>query len=117
MNRCVVNVATGRYVGGQIRLHESIGYTAFLHWSDRMPPGSPPHDEVPYAFKAHALEHARQAGWDLVLWADASIVAIRPLDPLLEKIERDGYWISDNGYLNHEWTARSAYALLGVTPD
>jgi hypothetical protein len=67
---------------------------------------------VPYAFKAYALEDLRKEGADLVIWADACIVPIRSMEPLWEKIERDGYWFMRNGYTNYEWTADSAYPDL-----
>jgi hypothetical protein len=117
--RIVVNYATDSYHRGQIRLSRSLQQfdpTSFqLFFSDI--PNSPPHQEKPYAFKAHALAQARDLGADLVLWCDASIVVIRELNLLWAKIERDGYWIARNGWNNYEWTARSAYPdLFPVTP-
>ena len=44
-----------------------------------------------------------------LLWCDACIVPVRPLEPLWEKIERDGYWFCANGWSNYEWTAALAY--------
>lgn len=82
-----------------------------------MPPGSPAHAAKPYAFKAHALAAAAQKGYATLLWADASIVPHQPLAGLWERIERDGYWISRNGWMNAEWTCKEAYADLGVTED
>jgi hypothetical protein len=82
-----------------------------------MPPGSPSHRDVPYAFKAHAIKQALDRGADLILWADSSILPIRSLEPLWQRIEAEGYWISRNGWKNSEWTADSAYPLLGVTRE
>ena len=115
MSRCVVNVATGDYVRGQERLKRSIGGQAIYCWANVMPPGSPSHREVPYAFKAWALRAAADQSCTSLLWADACILPIASLEPLWEKIEREGCWISRNGYRNSEWTAESAYADLGVT--
>lgn len=119
MSRCVVNVATGAYIRGQQRLRAAVGDTAkFVCWADSMPPGSPSHHDIPYAFKAHALKVAAEThAADLLLWADASILPIRDLEPLWEKIELDGAWISHNGWKNSEWTADSAYADLGVSRE
>lgn len=117
MNRAVVNVATGPYVAGQRRLQAAVSATTeFVCWTDALPPGSPTHHDVPYAFKAFAIEAARQRGLRYVLWADASINPIRPLDSLWELIERQGYWISNNGWDNGEWTWPTAYADLGIAP-
>lgn len=112
-HRAVVNVATGRYVNGQNRLGmECVRQdTRILSWA-RMPEGSPAHEQVPYAFKAYALKAASNEGYTTLLWADASVLPIKPLDPLFERIEQDGYWMSNNGWTNYEWTADSAYPDL-----
>jgi hypothetical protein len=115
MIRTVVNVATGPYVKGQRRLIEAL--TRFdaggiNMWADYLPARSPTHADVPYAFKAFALQDAQTLNSDLVLWCDASILPIRSLQPLWERIERDGYWIARNGWSNYQWTADSAYADL-----
>lgn len=125
MVRRIVNVATDSWSEGQRRLigrakeyGENVRY-----WANQFPPGCPPHrqhgslaaplaDCVPYAFKAYALKHAADAGDDLLLWCDACINPIRPLDSLWEKIERDGYFVCDNGWTNYQWTADSAYPDL-----
>lgn len=117
--RCICNVATGAYVRGQQRLamnEHAIG-TPVLLYADQMPPGSPSHRDVPYAFKPWALKAAADMGADLLLWADACILPVRSMEPLWERIERDGYWISRNGWTNYEWTAEKAYFGLGVTPE
>lgn len=117
MTRCIVNVATGRFAAGQARLKNAFPDETVLCWTNAYPPGSPEHHVMPYAFKAHALQHAaRELGFDLVLWADACIVPHQSIEPLWDRIESDGYWISNNGFLNYEWTCAAAYPLLGVTP-
>ena len=119
--RAIVNVATGHYVRGQERLTEwcSANNTEYFHWRDQLPAGSPKHHDVPYAFKSFALRSAQAGGARTLLWADACILPIAPLEPLWERIERDGYWIGsqagpepDAGYTNYEWTADSAYPAL-----
>ncbi len=116
MTRAVVCVATTpHYQKGMRRLDaqvESFDPQAFVSMHPFEPYNSPPHSQVPYAFKAFALEGTRRDGADLLLWADASILPIRSLEPLWEKIERDGYWIARNGWSNYEWTADSAYQDL-----
>lgn len=116
--RAVFNVATGRYVLGQKRLEAGIQQfgcgAKFIAWADDVPPGSPSHQKNPYAFKAYALQHAltRHSRPTTLLWADASILPIRSLEPLWERIERDGYWISNNGWANSQWTCDAAYPML-----
>lgn len=123
MTRCVVNVATGRYVRGQERLRLALKQyspeAAWIQWTNVMPPGSPEHDSKPYAFKAWALKWAADEGYDTLLWADAAVLPLRSLEPLWYRIERDGYWVALNGWTNYEWTADEAYADLfpGVPID
>src|SRR5882757_9105556 len=88
MSRCVVNVATDRFVKGQRRL-ESLLTVPLVKWTDTFPVGAPPHEDVPYAFKPWALKAAADAGFQTLLWADACIKP-RDLTPLFERIERDG---------------------------
>lgn len=118
MSRCIVNVATGPYGRGQDRLiaNQYVDVPMKMY-RDVMPPGSPSHLDVPYAMKAWALKAAADEGATALLWADACILPIRSMEPLWEKIERDGYWISRNGWQNSEWTADSAYADIGVTRE
>ena len=120
MTRAVVNVASDSWVRGQNRLHKRLhemGENLVL-WTNQLPPGSPPHrlhgafagtqeKNIPYAFKAYALVEAAKQ-YDTLLWADACILPVQPLESLWERIERDGYWISRQGCNNYEWTADSA---------
>lgn len=117
MNRCVVNVATGRYLRGQERLRYALNGLSekLVSWPE-MPEGCPPHQEVPYAFKAYALKAASR-DYDQLLWADASIVVATPLQAIWEHAAEHGVWFSRNGYQNSEWTAQSAYSDLGVSPE
>lgn len=121
MKRIVVNVATGHYVDGQERLTEALADLGedYLIFKNSMPPGSPEHAEIPYAFKAWSLEAARLKGQTLLLWADASIVPIRAIDPIWKYAEEHGVWMSDNGdWKNSQWTCDAAYrdlfAAVGV---
>lgn len=113
-HRAVVNVATGRYVKGQTRLMTACaaqGVSTVL-FRDFLPKGSPSHQDVPYAFKAYALKEAERCNVWTLLWCDACILPVKMLGPLLDRIERDGYWMCRNGFKNSEWTADSAYPDL-----
>lgn len=138
MNRCVVSYATGRYIKGLERLDREIlsgphgagalmvpwGIGPWPNAKDKhkragswpIPKGWPTHEQIPYGFKAHAL-HEAAASIDVLLWADACIRPIRSMKPLWERIERDGYWFSNNGWSNYDWTADSAYPDLFTTED
>ena len=124
MVRAVVNVATDSWCGGQTRLKLALDAMGenLIYWCNELPPSSPPHRDrglcaghpaacVPYAFKAFALKEAANRGVTTLLWADACIVP-RDLTALWERIERDGYWMSRQGYSNYQWTADGAYPDL-----
>jgi hypothetical protein len=134
MRRAVVNVATGpHYRKGQARLARILDFdsdvldigTDLLLWDDlphadggdntpvyQIPPEWPSHSAKPYAFKAYALQAAANRGYDLLLWMDAAVKPVQSLEPLWERIERDGYWFAENAWNNYEWTADSAYPAL-----
>jgi hypothetical protein len=113
-----VNVATGddHTVRGQIRLRQSMRRwapdVAEVSWTNRPPPDSPTHQDVPYAFKAHALERAKMLNYKQLLWADASIIAITPLNRIWEHAAEHGVWFSLNGWSNAQWTCDAAYPLM-----
>ena len=123
MSRVVVNVATDSWIRMQDRLIRDMHaqQEVTLYWRQCLPPGSPPHREAgicaatnvdairPFAFKAYALKAAADAGYTSLLWCDSCIIPLKPLAPLWERIERDGYWICENGWSNFAWTAESAY--------
>ena len=90
MNRCIVNVATGRYVIGQNRLRNAF-HEDVVAWTDSLPIGCPVHNDVPYAFKAWAIRAARDVGYDLVLWADSCILPNGSLEPLWDRIADKKY--------------------------
>lgn len=112
----VVNVATtGYYQKGQRRLVD-----AFAQLPNRpalmayptLSAGWPSHQQRPYAFKAYALKHAADLGYTKLLWADACILPIAPLEPIWARAAEAGVWICRNGWTNYEWTADSAYPDL-----
>lgn len=117
MRRAICCVATTpRYQKGMKRLANAVIEEVFAKrdiwraWNVE-PEGCPTHAQIPYAFKAYALKDVAHDA-DLLLWADASILPIRSLEPLWERIERDGYWFANNGWRNDQWTADSAYPDL-----
>lgn len=123
--RTVVSVATDSWVTGLRRLRaelQELGQVG-LFWENRFPDGCPPHRDrgmlagpksktVPYAFKAYAMKAAADKGAQQIIWADACIRPIAPLDRIWEHLEKHGVWICRNGWMNHEWTADSAYPDL-----
>lgn len=114
--RIVVNVATSaHYRLGQDRLRSELRklHEVCCSWVE-LPLGSPQHSEIPYAFKSVALKHCADQGAESLLWCDSSIVPIRSLQPIWDRIERAGYWFSRYSpeVSNYEWTADNAYDAL-----
>lgn len=114
MNRTIVNLAIrGRenYPLGQVRLAASLkrqGYDGETLLFTGYPPGSPTHQEVPYAFKYYAMQIAFDKGADLVLWLDSSVVAIKPVAMLWHTLNKNGILLFRNrGCQCHAWTAKS----------
>ena len=94
------------------------GEGAHLKVFTELPPGSPEHLQVPYAFKVYAINTLRKDGYTSILWADAAVGAIRSLAPIWERTERDGYWFSNNWTWNcGQWTCDTALPLLGITRE
>jgi len=123
MRHCVVNVAVGgSYVRWQDSLRSSLRATGYqgdsVFWTDGYPTKDcPPHSDVPYAFKVHAIEAAISKGYDTIIWADTSIWFRKPLAPIREEIEREGYWLSCQGWSVGQWCSDEALPLLGITRE
>jgi hypothetical protein len=119
--RCIVNVATGRYVAMQKRLVNSLAEVGWdggvLTWTDALPPGSPRHEEDPYGFKLHAVAAALRKGLPSVLWLDAPCVATRALGPVFEKIERDGHCFVSGDEVLGNWASDACLGAFGITRD
>lgn len=132
MKQCVVNVAAGKiahfFLAGQARQSEALDNVGFtgdkIYWRD-YPLSSPPHTEVPYSFKPHALSHARDLGYDLALWLDASVMPIKPIDFYFDQIDREGHVIIENvspapggrTWNTGEWCRDEALQTLGITRE
>jgi hypothetical protein len=91
LKTCIINYAHGAWhPRGQARLLKSLDDTGFsdtrFAWQSHEDLGCPSHQEVPYAFKPYALEHANSTGYKLVLWCDASVWAIKSLQPVFDHL-------------------------------
>lgn len=87
MKHCIVNFSDGSFKNGQDRLAKSLkdfnyqGDVILFNYFEQV--GSKPHLEVPYQFKVYAIEKARQMGYDVVLYCDASLYAIKDVMPVI----------------------------------
>jgi len=123
--QCVVSLATAdkaypEYLDRLERSLERVGFAGeFMCWRPgSFPVDCPAHMDVPFAFKPYCLEEAREYGGKLLLWLDSSCVAVRPLEPIFDQIERDGYILFRNGRRRvGEWASDEALGALGVSRD
>lgn len=122
MKTCVINFARGGwYERGQDRLARSLEATGFdgdmlLFNDEHQLPGCPTHQVSPYAFKPFALKAAVDRGYELVIWADASVWAIKNIKPMFEHIEREG-WMFFLNTCTGNWTSDACLKSFGVTRD
>ena len=107
------------YPRGQHRLRTTLEQDdrrcgADLMFWDCWPPGSPSHQQLPFAFKSHAFRNAREAGYNQILWLDCSCWAVRTLDPIWQFIEQTDYCFVDNGYPLGVWLSDYCLEVFGV---
>ena len=119
--RCIINVATDSYKKGQERLENSlkkVNYTdQYILWENTYPPNSPTHQQVPYGFKTYAFLEAQRQGYDVVLWLDASMWAVKNPTPVFEHIEEHGYMIEAAGQWLGWWSTDAFLSHHGLTRD
>lgn len=119
--RCVINAGIGLwYCKGAERLKGALvgsGWPAkdilsYQHW-----PNDKFDKSCVYNVKAACFYEAIHAGYTTILWADASMWNQKPIDPLIEEIERDGYFLGTSGYGAAQTTTDAQLAYFGVTRD
>ena len=119
---CIINFAKGSwYTAGQDRLVDSleqVGYDGdILKWREEAEiDGCPSHQMAPYAFKPYALQHAVNQGYETVIWADASVWAIRNIQPMIDHIEKHGHMFFFNCW-SHVWTSDACMNSFGLIRD
>lgn len=120
MRKCIVNYVTNDFwfPKGQQRLIESLQEMKFdgdnIMLDERKFTECPKHSDVPYAFKVFAIQEAKDRGYDLILWMDASFWAIRPLNNVFKIIEDDGYIMQDaDEWLGH-WCSDIVLERFGI---
>lgn len=65
--------------------------------------GCPKHSVNPYAFKPYAFIEAMKKDYDVVFWMDASCYLIKDIQPILDMVERDGYFMHEAGHWTGTW--------------
>jgi len=117
--KAIINFASGRYLKGQQRLDESLLKVSFdgtfLSWTQEVSIGAPLHKDNPYAFKIYAFEQALNAGYTKILWVDASIYAVKPLDPIWEHLNKYGHMKQYAGHLCGTWANDRCLEYFEIT--
>lgn len=119
--KAIINFATGHYIKGQERLRQSLidqgfdgEFMGFTHGSQI---GAPQHNLNPYAFKCFAFDQALARGYKKILWVDASIWAIKPIESLWKCLDERGYVKQEAGHLCSTWSSDTQLQYFGITRD
>jgi hypothetical protein len=121
MKHCILNFSDYKFKVGQDRLKESLiqhGYQGdILMFNEYSQIGSKSHQEVPYQFKVYAIEKAREMGYDVVLYCDASIYAISDVMPVINYIITKGYLMEYCGFSAGQFSTDSCLREMELTRD
>lgn len=115
VRRCIVNFATAQYYPGQMRLAASVPGEDILLFNEK--DGFPRHEDNPYAFKIYAIEEAVRQGYDQVLFFDASVYAVKPLQPVWDWLTEKGIFLEEAGHYCGSWSNDRALEYFGITRD
>jgi hypothetical protein len=110
----------GNYFRMQDRLRDSldkVGYdgdVAFYRNEKLINENCPYHFEVPYAFKAYAINEALRKGYENIIWMDSAVYAVKPIDEFIEHIETTGYIFFNNlGFTIGDYTSDACLDYFG----
>jgi hypothetical protein len=117
--QCVISLGIGKgaFTNSLVRLGESLKRVKFdgdfLFWDEEFPEGCPSHFDAPFGFKAYCFYAASRLGYTQILWMDSTCVAIRPLSPIFESINQNGYVLFNNNYDQSlgQWISDEALAF------
>ena len=110
MKRCIATIAFREpYTTYQKYLFKSldaVGNTIpVVSWTDSYPQGSKTHQEENYGWKLHCLRECRQRGYDSILWLDTSCYVHGPVEPIFDRIEKDGHYFIVGADLLGVWSS------------
>jgi len=124
MKKTVISFAdgVGNYIKSMNRLRQSLIDTGFdgdfNGYSDYAHIGSPQHKEVPYAFKPYSINKAIENEYDLILWCDSPIYAIKDIDPVFKHINENGYLFFNNiGFSVGDYTSDACLDFFEINRD
>lgn len=125
VRRCIVSLATGpeRYHLGLRRLEDSTrefcttDQIATDFYAGVEPVGAPSHDLNPYAFKVYAIQQARDAGFNQVLWLDACHVQVKSALPVFDWLTEKGIFLEEAGHLVGSWCNEYTLRYFGISRE
>lgn len=121
MKHCIVNFSDWAFLKGQERLVQSLkdfnyqGDVILFNSFEQV--GSKVHLEVPYQFKVYAIEKARQMGYDVVLYCDASLYAIKDVMPVINHVIEKGYLMEFCGFSAGQFSTDLCLNEFNLTRD
>jgi hypothetical protein len=71
---------------------------------------------VPYGFKPYALKRVYEQGYELVLWCDASVWAIKPITPVWDYLAAHSHLFFHNANIGR-FTSDACLAGFGLKRD
>lgn len=118
---CVINFAGDSYANGRNRLLKSLKTHSpnidVLSFTKESEIGCPTHSENPYAFKPYAFLKAIELGYQYILWMDASLFAIKPIEPIFDVIIKEGYFMQEAGHYVATWCNQNALNYFKLTDE
>ena len=117
----LVTFASGTYrgieeklVASMKRFNPAIDVFVFNNEADI---GSPTHRDAPYAFKPYSVNTVRMKGYDIIIWCDSCLRAVRSLDPFVDEIAEKGVYLQKDGWKVGEWANDRSLEYFGVTRE
>lgn len=119
VKRVIVNFSTEGFLPGQKRLIKSINEDfktdACLFCFTPETLECPDHEESPYAFKIYAIEKARETGYQQILWVDASVYAVKNIQPVWDWLTEKGIFFEEAGHYAGTWAPENVLKYFGIT--
>jgi hypothetical protein len=113
--RCIVNLATGKYIDGQYRLRHSMIANDFIGFQSEGQVDAPPHEANPYAFKIYAIEEAQRHGYNQILWLDASVYAVKNIQPIFDWLDKHDIFMEEAGHWAGTWSPQYVLDYFNIT--
>jgi len=118
----IVNIAVAQndswYHRGQMRLRLSLESVGALERCDLVfSRRETAETSCAYEDKMLSIRRAAEMGYKKILWLDCSITAIRPIDDMLNWIEKEGYYMYRSGYNACQTASDAALKFYNISRD